>query len=270
MARKSPDLVAAVVISLAALAVTAGDVGVEAIRGPIGLLAVLLLPGYTLTAALFPDRGPALTGRPRFFAVGLIERAVLTLGMSLAIGALGGLLLNATPWGLVPISWASLLTCITVSAAAVAFRRRSNLEFPDHQISELNLVSPGPLEAVLLLVGVGLTSAAVIIAVIGAQREHFPGFTQMWIVPTAPNAVIIGVRNHEARSMRYRLTAHLGPHVLANRRPLTLARGQSWSVRLQLPSRRTRPARLLAVLGRAFRANDVYRRVSLDIPPNSS
>jgi hypothetical protein len=49
---------------------------------------VLVLPGYAVTAALFPNR-----------SLGVPERLVFSLGLSVAIVVLGGLLLNVTPFG---------------------------------------------------------------------------------------------------------------------------------------------------------------------------
>src|SRR5438067_5670942 len=74
---------------------------------------VLVLPGYALTSALFPGR-----------SLGVPERLVFSLSLSLAIAILGGLALNLTPWGLGTDSWAVLVASITLVACAVALIRR--------------------------------------------------------------------------------------------------------------------------------------------------
>lgn len=60
------------------------------IRVALGLPFVLFFPGYTLIAALYPRRDD-LDG---------IERLALSLGLSLAVVPLIGLVLNYTPWGI--------------------------------------------------------------------------------------------------------------------------------------------------------------------------
>jgi hypothetical protein len=59
-------------------------------RWIIGSMFVLFLPGYVTIQALFPE-GKELDS---------IERLALTIGLSLAITPLIGLLLNYTPWGI--------------------------------------------------------------------------------------------------------------------------------------------------------------------------
>ena len=60
------------------------------LRWIVGSVFVLFLPGYATIQALFPE-GKELDN---------IERFALTVGLSLAITPLIGLLLNYTPWGI--------------------------------------------------------------------------------------------------------------------------------------------------------------------------
>jgi hypothetical protein len=82
-----------------------------------GVLLALVLPGYALSAAAF-----------RMRSVRGVERAALTLGISLSVAVLGGLLLDALPGGLQIQSWLFLLGSVTVGAAAVALLRRLTTE----------------------------------------------------------------------------------------------------------------------------------------------
>src|SRR5437899_947045 len=59
---------------------------------------VLVLPGYALTSALFPRQ-----------VLGVPERVVFSLALSLVIVILGGLVLNFTAFGLHASSWSVLL-----------------------------------------------------------------------------------------------------------------------------------------------------------------
>ena len=59
------------------------------LRRGSSILGVLFLPGFTLIKTLFPTR-----------EIDNIERTALSIGMSLALVPLVGLLLNYTPWGI--------------------------------------------------------------------------------------------------------------------------------------------------------------------------
>ncbi|HEX4841651.1 MAG TPA: DUF1616 domain-containing protein, partial [bacterium] len=82
----------------------------------LGLPFVLFFPGYVLIAALYPRRSD-LDG---------VERVALSLGLSLAVVPLIGLVLNYTPWGIhpTPILVGLALFIAVCSAAAVRQRMR--------------------------------------------------------------------------------------------------------------------------------------------------
>ena len=82
-----------------------------------GSIFVLWLPGYTFVKALFPKK-----------ELDSIERVALSMGMSLAIVPIVGLLLNYTPWGIrvTPITLSCLaLTSVFATAAVIReYQRR--------------------------------------------------------------------------------------------------------------------------------------------------
>jgi len=90
------------------------------LRWIVGSVFVLFLPGYVTVEALFP-KGKELDS---------IERFALTVGLSLAITPLIGLLLNYTPWGirLDPIVTALSLFTFSVAVVGTYRRYRSTLE----------------------------------------------------------------------------------------------------------------------------------------------
>jgi hypothetical protein len=79
-------------------------------RYVLGAIFVLWLPGYTLIKALFPTK-----------EIDHIERIALSIGMSLALVPITGLLLNYTPWGirLMPINLSLLALTLTLATAAL-------------------------------------------------------------------------------------------------------------------------------------------------------
>lgn len=87
------------------------------LRIVIGLLFVLLLPGYVLIAALFHRKGD----------LDWIERVTLSLGFSIVVASLIGLLLNYTPWGIRLNSVLISLSVFIISLSIVAAFRRIRL-----------------------------------------------------------------------------------------------------------------------------------------------
>ena len=87
------------------------------IRYGLGALMILFMPGYALVEALYP-RGDEL---------GPLERLALSIGLSLAVVPLIGLILNYTPWGirLVPILIST--NAFTTALLTIALIRKARL-----------------------------------------------------------------------------------------------------------------------------------------------
>jgi len=83
------------------------------LRWVLGSFFVLFIPGYVAVEALFP-RGRELDA---------IERFALSVGLSLALVPLIGLLLNYTPWGIRLTPIVISLTAFTLTVAIVALVR---------------------------------------------------------------------------------------------------------------------------------------------------
>jgi len=85
----------------------------------LGSIFVLWLPGYTFIRALFPKR-----------EIDNIERIALSVGMSLALVPLVGLLLNYTPWGIriTPVTMSLLALTISFATAAVIREHQTKLQ----------------------------------------------------------------------------------------------------------------------------------------------
>lgn len=85
----------------------------------LGAIFVLGLPGYSLIKILFPTK-----------ELNNIERIALSMGMSMVLTPVVGLLLSYTPWGMRTIPFTiSLLTLTTLLATVAVLReRRAKLE----------------------------------------------------------------------------------------------------------------------------------------------
>jgi len=113
---KPHDLLAAFILSailapLALLGVTGPG------RIVLGLIFILFIPGYVLTAALFPED----------LDLDWIERIALSVGLSIAVVALIGLVLNFTPWGLFLEPVLASLLLFTYGIGTLAYWRRMKL-----------------------------------------------------------------------------------------------------------------------------------------------
>lgn len=101
------------------------------VRIVLGIVFVLWLPGYSLVRMLYPRHLPIRTGTRNLDA---IARIALSLGMSLAIVPLVGLVLNFTPWGIrlapIVLSLLALTLIFTTVAVGREFRLWTNRENP--------------------------------------------------------------------------------------------------------------------------------------------
>lgn len=114
------DLLSVLLLGVAAVAgVLVFDLAWTPIRLALTLPFVLLLPGYALLSALFPERGDQ--------GFDLLERVVLSVALSLAVVSIAAYLANFTPYG---IRLAPVLVAVvgwSVAFAAVGLVRRARL-----------------------------------------------------------------------------------------------------------------------------------------------
>ena len=87
-------------------------------RYALGAIFVLFLPGYSLIKALFPTK-----------EIDSIERISLSIGMSLALVSITGLILNYTSWGIrtAPITLSLLALTIVFATAGIIREHQSQL-----------------------------------------------------------------------------------------------------------------------------------------------
>jgi len=98
-----------------------------AARWILGSMFVFFIPGYVTVEALFP-KGRELSG---------IERLALSIGLSLALVPLIGLLLNYTPWGIRLTPIVISLTIFTVAVSAAGLGRQFQLSVESAEVEQL-------------------------------------------------------------------------------------------------------------------------------------
>jgi hypothetical protein len=98
------------------------------LRYALGIIFILWLPGYAFIKALFPQGLPLARALAHSLGTSeknldTIERVALSLGMSIALVPIVGLLLNYTPWGIRLTPIVLSLTALTIAFATAAILR---------------------------------------------------------------------------------------------------------------------------------------------------
>lgn len=193
---------------------------IAALLAPWGAVSLLFaapltlaMPGYAIVSAAFA-RHPLDRAR----------LAVLSIALSLAILALGSVVLNYTPGGIHGISWAALLLIVIFGCARAAALRRDGEpvapSWPRIRLSHLEW-------------GMGLGALAAVVAALVLASTTLPakdalGFTELWIVPVAESGgskARIGVRSQEQQATEFDMGIRIGRDRVV-RRSFTLAPGE--------------------------------------------
>jgi len=185
------DLFALAGTCLAALAVIAGGSG--PLRFTLAFLFVLVLPGYAITATVFPRKGD----------MDWVERVAMSIGLSLAVVPLLGVILAATPAGVRIEGVVGSLLLVTLGLSVVAFEQRMGLPQEDRLALSIDIEAPrwGDLPTVDRALALGVAAALVLgaggIAYAIANPPPVVGFTEFYLLdryggvaPDARRAVV--------------------------------------------------------------------------------
>ena len=217
------------------------------LRTLLGLPLVLFLPGYAFVAALFPETGQARDGSPPDDTRDTLprridgpERLTLSVGASVAIAPLIGLVLNYTPWGLTLPSVTLSLSAFTALAASVGIVRRQALPEQErfalferrHARTESATATVGTRTRTDLVLNIAVALAALIVisSVVYAVAAPRGGeaITEFYLLtenetsdelvadeyPTEfvrgePKPLVVGIENHERRPVNYTVVVAL-------------------------------------------------------------
>lgn len=220
----------------------------------LGWVLVLLLPGLAITGATFAGR-----------RIGAAERLLFSLGLSLAIGALGGIILNWLPFGIETASWAILLGVIALTAGGVWLVRRQRPLMVTRDQSPRALGIRGRL---MLALAIAVVAAAGGIAVVAVAKQPSSGFSQLWMLPAGGvdhPSVLLGMKSGETRPTRYTLDLVQSGVLLSEWHSAEVAPGQEWHVTIALPPSIKTPGTVEAHLYRTDAPDVVYRSVELHL-----
>ena len=250
-ARRSWDLVALVALALLGLAMVLAQIG-----GPVAVAVLMPLafavPGYAVTAALFPPR-----------AIPAAERLVYAVALGIAVSALSGVIAQLV-FSLDRTAWALLLFLLTLAASWLALRRRDGTE----EGWRPRIAAPGlePLSVALIVTAIAIAAWATTIATDRAHDELSDAhFTELWVKPGQESGanrrrsrLVIGVANHRGHPTSYRIRLTQGD-VLLRGWSIRLGEGRHWTADLSTP----RPTDSKPLEVSLLRGGTVYRRVFL-------
>jgi len=192
---------------------------ISILRILIGVPFVLFFPGYALVCALFPKKGD----------LDEVERLALSIGLSIAVVPLLGLVLNYTPFGIRLYPILISLFSFTFLMSFVAMRRRNALSIEERFTPSFSVNVPRwrELSKMDKALSVGLIFCVVFSGALMANFATTPRvrerFTEFYVLgPTGKvegypttltlgesGTVILGVVNHEYDEATYRIVIRL-------------------------------------------------------------
>jgi hypothetical protein len=218
------------------------------IRTALAVPLILFLPGYGLTAVLFPRR-----------ALDLPARLLLSVGLSLAMTAFSGLILHLTPRGIqLQNPWTlPLLGGTGLTGLYFLIRDARHVDWTDIR-ARIGLTS----RQILLLL-----SAAVIAALAGniartpASPKDLKGYTLLWVQASdSPDQIKLGVRSEEFETTKYQLRFEMNK-IVREGPSFELEPGQTREYSLKLNGEDLTGQPVTVLLYRLDKSNEVYRRV---------
>ncbi|MGE5223988.1 MAG: DUF1616 domain-containing protein [Omnitrophica WOR_2 bacterium] len=247
MKNKLLDLMIVIVLALAALLLAFTGLQSALVRLFVMAPLVFFLPGYALTHLVFTSE--QLDGW---------ERILMSLGISLMVTIITGIILNQTPAGLQTTSWSIALASITLIAAVFALLKRRVMQAKKTPHLENRFrVMP----AILITSAVILTAGAYFFARTTTNSLSH-SFTSLWITPVdknQPNVLQVGVTNMENSTVNYRLTVQAGGKVLEQFPSIPLQSGKTWNSQVNISGVTTASGPVTADLYRLDSPSKIYR-----------
>jgi uncharacterized membrane protein len=208
------------------------------VRITVSLITILFVPGYTLLAALFPKRGAMTTS----------ERLALSLGLSLAVVPVIGLVMHVTPLGLTIYSVLPATVAFVFVTVAIAWYRDSRLPARERLAFSIRLRLPkwrelGKIERTLsitfcliLLILAGVVTYAAVTPNTGESYTEFyildtSGTTEHYPETVAygdPVSILAGITNREATATGYFVKIIINGVPVSTQEIDKLVQGQKW------------------------------------------
>ncbi len=213
---------------------------------------VLFLPGFALTLILFPGK-----------SIGIPQRLLLSLGLSVAFTALTGLALNLTPGGLQASNlWIVLLASLAVEIIAIFFARRSWWLDTNTTSTLPTRFNFNARQWTLMAIAALLTIMAIRVARTPTPQQGLEGYTMLWINPEANTAttVRVGVQSEEFQPTSFHIKYEFNGAVREGS-TFKLNPGETWERNVPIPAGVSVGNSLTVLLYRLDSPDEVYRRL---------
>ena len=235
------DLLAIVILTFMLVIIILTD-SVQWLRVVLGFAILILFPGYLFIGALYPRKD----------SLSHISRIALSLGLSVVMVVLTGLMLNYFPWGIglysIIISISILILLLSVIAWYIRGRyhpdERYGFSVKPHSWNFINYfgsLSRVHLSLVVLTICL-ITGFAVFISYTLAKPLERQPFTEFYILGIENRAdnyplalqlgeegvVIVGIVNHEHEATDYRIEVIAGNNELYKSLPIELKPEETW------------------------------------------
>jgi uncharacterized membrane protein len=261
-------------IMLMAFGDTNANSMVGIVRIVVALIYLAFVPGYTLQEALLPNRDHLV----------LLDRVAISIGLSVAILPLMGLILDGPLGGIRLWQSITFLTLFTLIFMLIAIYRRRTLTKPEEKTTFTTGTSlkawwhsQGRSNRVVFILLIFVVSASLFTATINfvtpKPDQHFTEFYLVGpeeltlnypylVLAGKPFTLKVGVINHEGQSATYSsIEARMNGLTLAGTAPFTLTDGQSILLDMKLTSSMPGDQQLLEIL--LLQNDKIYRRLYL-------
>jgi uncharacterized membrane protein len=249
--RKQSDLLLGILVALLLLGQAVFGFLPLILQEILAVAFILIVPGNALMGAIFPTA--SLTK---------LERVLYTIGLSLAVVIISGLILNTTQWGLQTKSWLIILAVISLVASVIAIFRRWQIPADETKPGSFYL----PLDQVFILaMAVIVIGFSITLAISPKPADNIQGYTSLWISPppdNQPGTLLVGVHSQELKTTQYRLQVSFNGQLIQEWTNLSLAPGNQWEQSITVPAGQ---GTVEAVLYRADKPGAVYRHVSTTV-----
>ncbi len=248
------DLLFMCLYALAGCAAVLAKLPIPPLRAALTLPMVLFIPGYALITLMFPRRMPKA-----------VERVAMSLGLSLAVTVVSGLLLNWTV-GVTESAWLVILMAIIWSACMVAAIRRL---FADRLLTQPRRYKSLMSMRQFALFGMALVLAvtSVSLARYGEANQPNEPFTILSALRDDKNGarqVRIAIMNEEIETTDYFLEVLLNGKPVEQRIPVTVSAKAVYTYQLALSE--STAGKVEAQLFKSEDSANSYRSVTLWLP----
>ncbi len=252
MRLKNTDLIVALAICMLNILCILMPIAPPWLKTVLALPLIFVLPGYILTEMLFHRRKIAMS-----------HHLLLTLGLSVVIVIISGLLLNVLPSGLQSVSWVLCLSLITVTGILIAMIRRGKVAGREIRIKVLHIY-----EYFLFILAMSGVVFAFQYAREGMAQQLHPGFTQFWMLPVGDSScgVTLGIHSFESGRTAYSVSITANDVLVSTQFPGVLKVGEQVERTIDLPPGvQDGEVDVRARLYRADMPGQVYRSVNITL-----